>query len=544
MMLPKASISLSRTLRTTATVLALSCTASLAQAQDLSTFRVGMTAADIPLTTGNPDQGFEGFRFMGLMMYDALVEWDLSSADKPSKLIPGLATEWSVDTDDKTKWTFKLRHGVTFHDGSTFNADAVIWNFDKVKNPDSPQYDPRQAGLAASRIPSIVAVNKIDDYTLQIVTDEPNANLPFQASYWMMSSPAQFQKVGSWEAFAKDPSGTGPWKFVSMQPRKQITMARNEDYWDPDRIPVSDQVQLIPTPEASSRTAALLSGQVDWIEAPSPDAVPQLEAAGMQIVTNSYPHNWAIAPSRAEGSPWNELDVRKAANLCIDRQGINQLLGGLSIPAEGHVTPDSPWFGHPTFKLAYEPDEARSLMEQHGYSQDKPLHVKIAVSTSGSGQMQPLPMFQYIQSTLNQCHFDVEAEVMEWNALTALGREPATAPESANNDINGIIISRTLMDPYSAFTRLFDSQRTPPNGNNWGMVNNPEYDELLKEAREEFDPAKQDAILAKLHEKLVDNAEWIWVTHDVNPRALAPNLKGFVQAKSWFQDLTPVHLEE
>src|SRR6476660_4753983 len=94
--------------------------------------RIGMTAADIPRTLGQPDQGFEGNRFTGLTMYDALTMWDLSSEDDASVVIPGLATEWSVNEDDTTKWTFTLREGVTFHDGSPFNADAVIWNVEKV----------------------------------------------------------------------------------------------------------------------------------------------------------------------------------------------------------------------------------------------------------------------------------------------------------------------------------------------------------------------------------------------------------------------------
>src|ERR1700709_325819 len=96
-----------------------------------SVLRIGMTAADIPRTLGQPDQGFEGNRFTGLTMYDALTMWDLSSADKASVMIPGLATEWKVDESDKKKWTFKLRPGVAFHDGSAFNADAVIWNVEK-----------------------------------------------------------------------------------------------------------------------------------------------------------------------------------------------------------------------------------------------------------------------------------------------------------------------------------------------------------------------------------------------------------------------------
>src|ERR1700710_1166838 len=82
--------------------------------------RIAMTAADIPRTLGQPDQGFEGNRLTGLTMYDALTMWDLSSATKPSAVIPGLATEWGVDASDKKKWTFKLRPDVKFHDGSPF----------------------------------------------------------------------------------------------------------------------------------------------------------------------------------------------------------------------------------------------------------------------------------------------------------------------------------------------------------------------------------------------------------------------------------------
>ena len=100
--------------------------------------RIGMTAADIPYTPGQPDQGGEGYRFIGYQMYDALINWDLSQGDRLPDLVPGLAESWEVSKEDNTKWIFHLRHGVKFHDGSEFNADAVLWNMERVRNKDAP----------------------------------------------------------------------------------------------------------------------------------------------------------------------------------------------------------------------------------------------------------------------------------------------------------------------------------------------------------------------------------------------------------------------
>jgi peptide/nickel transport system substrate-binding protein len=94
--------------------------------------RIGMTAADIPSTGGQPDQGFEGFRFIGNQLYDGLVRWDLSQAEQLPAIVPGLAETWEVRPDDPTKWVFKLHRGVKFHDGSEFNADAVVWTWEAL----------------------------------------------------------------------------------------------------------------------------------------------------------------------------------------------------------------------------------------------------------------------------------------------------------------------------------------------------------------------------------------------------------------------------
>src|SRR5882672_6209850 len=176
--------------------------------------RIGMSAADIPATTGQADQGSEGIRFLGITVYDALVNWKMDDPNIPPTMVPGLATEWKVDDKDKTKWIFKLRRGVKFHDGSTFNADAVIWNFDKLFTKDSPQHDPRQQAQASGRIYTIKAWRKIDEYTVELSTQAPDSAFLGQLVVVYYSSPAQWEKVGrDWSKFAFQPAGTGPFKL-------------------------------------------------------------------------------------------------------------------------------------------------------------------------------------------------------------------------------------------------------------------------------------------------------------------------------------------
>ncbi len=314
--------------------------------------RIAMTAADIPRTLGQPDQGFEGNRFTGIPMYDALSHWDLSKADAASVLIPGLALSWAVDSKDKTKWVFKLRPGVKFHDGSAFNADAVVWNLRKVLDKDAPHFDASQVGVTASRMPTLRTARKIDDLTVEFTTSEPDAFLPLNLTNLFMASPAHWQKKydatpaatpapdrvkTAWAAFAADASGTGPFKMARFVPRERLEVVANKAYWDPKRTPKIDRVVMLPMPEANARTAALLSGQVDWIEAPSPDAMGSITQRGHKIYFNQQPHVWPWQLSFAEGSPWLDKRVRHAANLCVDRLGLLKLLGGMMAVPKGTV---------------------------------------------------------------------------------------------------------------------------------------------------------------------------------------------------------------
>lgn len=503
--------------------------------------RIGMTASDIPLTTGQTDQGGEGMRFMGYTVYDGLINWDLSSATKPSGLVPGLAESYGVDPADasKNRWIFKLRQGVKFHDGSEFDAAAVVWNLDKLVKTDAPQFDKRQSAQGKSRIPSVASYKVVDKYTVEIVTKSPDATLPYQIAWIMMSSPAQWEKVGkNWDEFAKTPSGTGPWKLALFVPRERAELVPFAGYWDKKRVPKLDKLVLLPLPEPNARVAALRSGQVDWVEAPAPDAVASLKGAGFTIVTNAYPHNWTWHLSRIPGSPWNDIRVRKAANLAVDREGMKELLGGLMIPAEGFMPPGHQWFGKPTFKLKHDVAEAKKLMKEAGYTPEKPLVVKAIISPSGSGQMQPLPMNEFIQQNLAEVGIKVEFEVVEWNQVINLWRAGAADPSAKG--ASSINFSYFIQDPFTGLIRHLQCNLKAPNGTNWGAYCDPEMDKLFDEVRNTFDEKAQTAILQKIHEKYVNEALFLMVTHDVNARAMSAKVKGFVQAQNWFQDFSSI----
>ncbi len=506
--------------------------------------RIGMTAADIPYTGGQPDQGFEGFRFIGFQLYDGLVRWDLSQGDKLPELAPGLAESWEVSKEDNTKWIFKLRRGVQFHDGSEFNAEAFLWNLEKIRNKDAPQYDVKQAGLVRWATTEMKEWRKLDDYTLELTTPRPTSFVPYFLTYILMSSPTQWEKVGrDWKAFAENPSGTGPFKLTRLVPRERTELERFVEYWDKKRIPKADKVILLPTPEPTTRQAALRNGQVDWIEVPPPDAIPSLRQAGFQIVLRSYPHNWAYSLNLRK-APWDNKLVRQAANYAIDRVGLcKSLLSDTCIPELGVVYPAHPWFGNPKQRYEYDPAKAKELLRQAGYDgKEKRVKSSMLISTSGSGQMLPLAMNEFVQENLREVGIDLELVPIEWNVMIQRFLQGFQHADNAN--LGGINISLHFIEPHGALMRRFHSAYTPPKSTNIMLYANPEVDRLLEAAEASFDAQAQDRFLAQAHEIIVDDAPWVFIVHDLNPRAMSQKVKGFVQAQSWFQDLTPVWVEK
>jgi ABC-type transport system substrate-binding protein len=497
------------------------------------TLTIGMTAGDLPVTTGNPDQGFEGYRFVGYNLYDSLALWDLSKSDKASDIKPGLATAWHIDAADSKRWIFELRRGVKWHDGCDFKADDVLWNLRYSADQKAPEFNPAQFAQARPYLGTYAGVEKIDDYTVAFTTKVPDSLFPYEISYVLMISPCRAKEVKyDWTQYALKPSGTGPYKFDRFVAHQRLEFVPNTDYWDKARVPQQDRLVLVPMPEASTRTAALLSGEVNWIEAPSPDAIDRLKGAGMRIVTNIYPHNWSYQLNFLKGHPFADKRVRQAANYAINRPEMKELLNGLMLEEYATVPPSAAYYGHPV-EYKYDPDKAKALLKEAGCL---PCKVKFAISTSGSGQMQPLPMNELVKSQMDAAGFEVTLDTMDWNALLKLTREGV----DEHSDVDAINVSRQTQDPFNALIRHVWTGAWAPKGSNWGHFGDPEIDQTIAGILAEFDGEKRLLLLTRLNEQMNAEAALIFVAHDINPRAMAPKVKGFIQAQSWFQDLTPV----
>ncbi|MGD9942183.1 MAG: ABC transporter substrate-binding protein [Burkholderiaceae bacterium] len=504
----------------------------LATAQAQSTLRIAMTSADLPTTTGAPTQGLEGTRFAGYPVFEPLVMWDLRKAEGPVNIIPWLASEWRSDPADRNKWTFKLRRDVKFHDGSTFNADAVVWNLQRFYNDKAPQFDPAAAAYQRSRASILSKWEKIDDYTIAIHTSAPTAYFPEIMAGILIASPTQWEKVGrDWAKFGQQPSGTGPFAFTQVT-RTVLTMTRNDAYWNKERMAKVNRITLQAMPEPTTRMAALMSGEVDWIEAPAPDSIPVLERGGFKVTMSSFPHIWPYWLKIDEGSPFKDVRVRQALNYAIDREGLVTLLNGSAEPAFGFWKRNDPRFGKPKNQYRYDPTRAKALLAEAGYPAGKPVKAKVMITTAGSGQMLPLQMNELIQQKARAAGFDLEFSVVDFAKMVAVRFNPSAPEMQGVVAMNSSFTTADMMWFYFSFYPK-----------NWANYTDPAAVALMDKYRNTFEGDTTE-VLARLHEKLVDDAPWAWIVHDRNPRAFSPKVKGYLPVQSWFLDLTTITVDK
>ena len=287
-------------------------------------------------------------------LYDSLV-W----TGEGGTIVPQLAETWEV-SDDGTEYTFHLRDDVIFHNGELFNADAVVFNWERVVNSDF-EY--------AYHWKTATAVETVDEYTVKITLEEPDVLfLATVADNWAMIPPGYFEEVGQ-EGFNEHPMGTGPFKFVEWAKGDHITMEANTDYWR--GMPKIATVIFRPIPESATRVAAIQTGEVDIVtRLSSEEAQSLLGVEDVKIIKYPVARIYYIAFNNLTSGldqPTMDAQVRQAMNYAVDVDIIiDALFDGFAEPAAGYVA--SGELGHGAVEpFGYDPDKAMELLAEAGY---------------------------------------------------------------------------------------------------------------------------------------------------------------------------------
>lgn len=311
---------------------------------------------------------------MNGQIYESLVTRDAALV-----LQPELAESWEAAADG---WTFNLRKGVKFHDGSDFTAEDVVFSFARANH---------EASDYKEQAKNVVEVQVIDDHTVKLMTSGPNPILPNQlTSIFMIDktwseannvvNPQDFKAKE--ETFAvRNSNGTGPFKLVSRAPDELTVLEANADWWGKGQFPGNiDKIEYRPITNAATRVAALLSGEVDFVLDPPLQDLKRIEGAdGLNVTTVAQIRSIFLGmdqgvdelrTSNIKGkNPFKDLRVRKAVNLAIDKKAIQRVvMEGLSFPT-GMITPPGVLGNTPENDPSYgfNVDEAKALMAEAGY---------------------------------------------------------------------------------------------------------------------------------------------------------------------------------
>ncbi|HLF78152.1 MAG TPA: ABC transporter substrate-binding protein, partial [Dehalococcoidia bacterium] len=393
------------------------------------TLRIAMTAGNLPIPDQFLTEGGEGRRFVGQNIYDQMIMYNAGQGDHVPDLRPGLATSWEVAPDNLT-WTFKLRSGVKFTDGTPFNADAVQFAFDRILNREHPFFSEAQRSAGLSNFVEVASYKKVDDMTFQVVTRRPWALLTYDMGAVNIISPTAVQKWGN-KDYISHPVGTGPFMVSKYVDGQVMELVPNKDYWDTANKPKLDKLVLYPMPDPATRLAALQSGQVDWAEVVPPDSIKALKAEGYNVLLKAYPHIITVMLNNTK-APFNDLKVRQALNYGTDREGTVALISGAGFPATQEMYEGHPWYDPSFAGYKYDPAKAKQLLAEAGFPNG--FKMTMAFPTSGSGNMYPGPMTEKFQQDMKAIGVDVTLVPLEWLNILTIYRAGLQTPENQKYD--------------------------------------------------------------------------------------------------------------
>ncbi|EPX87100.1 ABC transporter substrate-binding protein [Salipiger mucosus] len=458
------------------------------------------------------------FRIL-MNVYDGLVRYK----DGTLEVEPALATGWEI-SEDGTEYTFTLREGVSFHDGTPFNAEAVVFNFERMLNEDHPFHDTGPFPLAFF-FSSVDTVEAVDELTVKFTLSEPYAPFLSNLAYptGLIVSPAAVEEYGA--EFGRNPVGTGPFTFAEWRSNEAVVVEGNADYWD--GAPELEAVVFRPITDANTRTAEMLAGGIDLMVEVPPVSLSEFEGEDFTVHEQAGPHVWFLILNAKEG-PFADKLVRQVANYAVNKKAlVEDVLEGTAEVAAGPTPPAFSWAYNDTLEpYPYDPEKARELLAEAGA---EGAELTFYVTEGGSGMLDPVAMGTAIQADLEAVGFDVAIETYEWN--TFLGEVNPGLEGKADMAEMAWMTNDPDTLPYLALrTDAFPSE----GGFNSGYYSNPEVDELLEEARVATDQERRAELYKEMQTIVQEDAPWVFVANWKQNAVTNERVGGFELQPSFF----------
>jgi peptide/nickel transport system substrate-binding protein len=471
------------------------------------------------------DTAVNDFRIL-VNLYDGLVRYK----DGTLEVEPSLATSWTISDDGKT-YTFKLRDGVKFHDGTPFNAEAVKFNFDRMLKDDHPFHDTGPFPLSFF-FSTVSEVKVIDDLTVEFDLSAPYAPFLSNLAYptGLIVSPDAVKKYG--KDFGRHPSGTGAYKFAEWDSNEKVVVEKNPDYWD--GAPSLEAVIYRPITDANTRVAEMLSGGLDVMVEVPPDSLSQFkDNPAFKVSEQAGPHLWFLILNTKDG-PFKSKEIRQAANYAINKKAlVDNILQGTADVAAGPTPPAFAWaYDDKLQPYSYDPEKAKALLKEAGYDGSP---VTFYVTEGGSGMLDPIAMGTAIQADLEAVGMKVKIETYEWN--TFLGK--------VNPGLEGKADMAEMAwmtnDPDTLPFLALRSDAVPDKGGfNSGYYSNPKVDELLEKARQSTDQDERAKLYKEMQEIVHDDAPWVFVANWKQNAVTSAAVENFKLQPSFFLMLQKV----
>ena len=410
----------------------------------------------------------------------------LTYLDANGKAQPKLALSWEPSEDFKT-WTFKLRPGVKFHDGTPFNAAAYKENFDRQK-------DPANKCRCAFYIAYVKSVEAADDLTVVFHLNDPQVNLPSLMNYANQNaavhSPAAWKAKG--DDYSRNPVGTGPYIMKSWTAGDRMVLEKNPDYWDKDKV-YFDRIVLKPLPDAQSRCASLQSGEVDliWDDEADADNIQKAQK-DPKLTVHTYTGSGAsVYAMNTKVAPFDDVRVRQALVMAIDRKKWSQAMSnGLAKPASNPYGEGSWVKCKDDGALPNDIEKAKALIKDYG----KPVEFKMLVTATPRGRTNG----QILQQFWRNIGANMEIEQVD----------QATIPARAFTR-NFMMTPWRIVDLADPDPQMYANFRS---GSPVALANysNKELDGLLDQARTTADTNKRIDLYCQITRLINKEAIWFW----------------------------------